>query len=113
MFQVYVQSVPATGDRRQISTQGGSRPHWRRDGKELYYLSNEAKLMAVPVKLDAGTLEVGAAERVFNLSVASGNIRGSLYAPSANGQSFLASVLTDGTMAPVTIWMNRMAGLGK
>ena len=52
-FQIYVQTVPATGDKRQISTQGGSRPRWRRDGKELYYLSADGKLMAVPVKLGA------------------------------------------------------------
>ena len=86
------QTVPATGDKRQISTQGGSRPRWRRDGKELYYLSADGKLMAVPVKLGAGTLEVGAAERLFDLSLASGTNRAFLYAPSANGQKFLASV---------------------
>ena len=112
-FQVYVQTVPATGDKRQISTQGGSRPRWRRDGKELYYLSADGKLMAVPVKLGAGTLEVGAAERLFDLSLASGTNRAFLYAPSANGQKFLASVLTDGSTPPVTIWMNWMAGIGK
>ena len=110
-----MQTVPATGDKRQISTQGGSRPRWRQDGKELYYLSADGKLMAVPVKLGAGTLEVGAAERLFDLSLASGTgvNRGFLYAPSANGQRFLASVLTDGSMPPVTIWMNWMAGIGK
>ena len=69
--------------------------------------------MAVPVKLGADTLEVGAAERLFELSLASGANRGFLYAPAANGQKFLAAVVTDGTMAPVTIWMNWMAGIGK
>ena len=69
--------------------------------------------MAVPVKLGAGTLEVGAAERLFDLSLASGTNRAFLYAPSANGQKFLASVLTDGSTPPVTIWMNWMAGIDK
>jgi Tol biopolymer transport system component len=111
-YQVYVQTVPATGAKRQISTQGGSRPRWRKDGKELYYLSADGKLMAVPVKLEAGTLELGAAERVFDLSLAPGGNRAFLYAPAANGQKFLASILTEGSMPPVTIWMNWMAGIG-
>jgi len=75
-----VQTVPATGDKRMISTRGGSRPRWRHDGKELYYLSADGKLMAVPVKLGAGTLEVGAAERLFDLSLASSGVgRASLW----------------------------------
>ena len=57
--QVYVQPVPATGAKRQISTQGGSGPRWRRDGKELYYISADAQLTAVPVKFGAGTFDVG------------------------------------------------------
>jgi Tol biopolymer transport system component len=112
-FQVYVQTVPATGDKRQISTQGGSRPRWRRDGKELYYLSADGKLMAVPVKLGAGTLEVGAAERLSDLSLATGNNRGFPVRPRGEWAEVLASVVTDASMPPVTIWMNWMAGIGK
>jgi hypothetical protein len=48
--------------------------------------------MAVPVKLDEGTLEVGAPERLVDLSLAFGNNRASLNAPAANGQRFRASV---------------------
>jgi Tol biopolymer transport system component len=112
-FEVYVQAAPAAGSKRQISTQGGSRPRWRRDGKELYYLSPEGKLMVVPVTLAAGTLRVGAAERLFDLPLAPGNNRAFLYAPAANGQKFLASGLPEGSMQPVTVWMNWMAGIVK
>ena len=115
-FQVYVQTVPATGAKRQISTQGGSRPRWRRDGKELYYLSADGKLIAVPVKLGAGTVEIGAAERLFELSLfLTPGSRANLYAPSANGQTFLAVVPPDRASGPppVTIWMNWMTGIGR
>ena len=93
-FQIYVQTVPVTGDKRQISTQGGSRPRWRKDGKELYYVSADDKLMAVPVTLGPETLELGVAERLFDLRLASGSglDRAFLYAAAANGQKFLASV---------------------
>ena len=62
--------------------------------------------MVVPVNLAAGTLEVGAAERLFDLpllSVAAGVNRAFLYAPSANGQRFLASLQPEGAMPPVTV----------
>ena len=49
--QVYVQTVPPSGAKFQISTAGGSRPRWRRDGRELYYVTADRTLMAVPVML--------------------------------------------------------------
>ena len=48
--QVYVQSFPTLGGQRQISAEGGAQPRWRRDGKELFYLAADRKLMAVTVK---------------------------------------------------------------
>jgi len=53
-LEVYVRSFPGPGGKWQVSTGGGSNPQWRRDGKELFYLSLDRKLMAVPVRLDAG-----------------------------------------------------------
>ena len=37
-----------------MSPAGGEQPRWRGDGKELFYLSPDAKIMAVPVKTGAG-----------------------------------------------------------
>ncbi len=48
--EVYVQSFPASSGKVQVSTQGGADPRWRRDGKELFYLAADHKLMAVEVK---------------------------------------------------------------
>ena len=54
--EVYVQGfapdrVPAAAvGKWQISTAGGDKPRWRRDGKELYYIAPDRKMMAVPVK---------------------------------------------------------------
>ena len=49
-YKVYMESFPSTGFRRQISTLGGFEPHWRGDGKELFYLAPNQTLMAVGVK---------------------------------------------------------------
>jgi eukaryotic-like serine/threonine-protein kinase len=43
--EIYVVPFPNAGARVQVSTEGGSQPRWRRDGRELYYLSPEAKIM--------------------------------------------------------------------
>ena len=48
-LQVYVQPFPVTGEKRQISPNGGSEPRWRRDGNELFYLASSNKLMSVPI----------------------------------------------------------------
>jgi hypothetical protein len=47
---LYLRSFPALDQKRQVSNGGGSRPFWRKDGKELFYLTLNAKLMAVDVK---------------------------------------------------------------
>ncbi len=49
-WQVYVAPFPGPGGKYQISTGGGQQPRWRRDGKELFFLSRDRKLLAVPVK---------------------------------------------------------------
>ena len=51
--EIYVQSFPGPGGKWQISTAGGIEPHWRGDGKELYYRAPDQKLMAVEIQAGA------------------------------------------------------------
>jgi Tol biopolymer transport system component len=57
-WEIYVTSFPEAQGKWQVSTAGGEQPHWRGDGKELFFLSSDSKMMAVPVttgaKFDAG-----------------------------------------------------------
>ena len=64
-YEVYVESFPATGFKRQVSAQGGFEPHWRRDGKELFYMARNQTLMAVGVKSNSTTLEVSPPKALF------------------------------------------------
>jgi Tol biopolymer transport system component len=48
-FDVYVETVPRSDRKWRVSTNGGYEPRWRADGREIYYLSEDRKLMAVPV----------------------------------------------------------------
>ncbi len=47
--EIYVKNFPAHDRKWQISTHGGWMPHWRHDGKELFYLALDGTLMAVEV----------------------------------------------------------------
>jgi eukaryotic-like serine/threonine-protein kinase len=49
-WEVYVVPFPRKEGKYQISTNGGQQPRWREDGKELFFLSRDKKLMAISVK---------------------------------------------------------------
>ena len=48
-FEIYVETVPRSDRKWPVSTNGGYEPRWRADGREIYYLSEDRTLMAVPV----------------------------------------------------------------
>jgi eukaryotic-like serine/threonine-protein kinase len=50
-WEVYVTPFPKASSKWQVSHGGGEEPRWRRDGKELFYLSPEGALMATKVNL--------------------------------------------------------------
>ena len=70
--EVYVRQfagATATGTAIRISRGGGSEPRWRRDGKELFYLTREGKVTAVDVK-EGAEFSVGAQQELFQVSIA-------------------------------------------
>ena len=52
-FEVYVRDFPSGRQKSQVSNEGGWLPHWRRDGRELFYVTYDGTLMAVPVSTGA------------------------------------------------------------
>jgi serine/threonine protein kinase len=112
--QVYVQPIPTTGAKWQISAAGGDQPRWRRDGKELFYISSDQKLTAVPVKSGA-TFEAGSPQALFEIQPLFPPLGGRFaYQPTADGQRFLALANTGGTAPPpVTVVLNWQVGLRK
>jgi serine/threonine protein kinase/roadblock/LC7 domain-containing protein len=65
--EVYITPFPAGGAQYQVSTNGGERPVWRRDGKEIFYREN-LRLMAVGVDAKAGAIRLGAPKALFELA---------------------------------------------
>jgi len=63
--EIYVAPFPGPGRKWQISTNGGVAPRWRGDGKEIFYLSLESRVVAVEVGASAGGFTIGAARALF------------------------------------------------
>jgi eukaryotic-like serine/threonine-protein kinase len=111
-YEVYVESFPGHGGKRQISTAGGAGPQWRGDGKELYYHALDGKLMAAKVTSGA-SLEVGATEELFEFR-ASGNLSNPYYSATRDGQRFLLSAIFETEPnAPMTAVVNWAARVMK
>lgn len=113
-LQVYVHGfAPGSADKWQISTAGGAGPRWRRDGKELYYLSPAFQVMAVEVK-SGRTFEYGPPRVLFQRrrsGLGLGNF-GIDYTVTAAGQRFLATTSVEETdTTPITVVVNWPAGL--
>ena len=102
-WEVYLASFPEGTGRRQVSTGGGSQPRWRRDGKEIYYLSADWKMMAAEVN-ERENLEVGIPKPMFNTRA---RHRGAVYDVTPDGQRFLiSSVLSGDESPPITVVVN-------
>jgi serine/threonine-protein kinase len=72
--QVHVQPFPQVkGGRWQISTRGGSRPAWSREGRELFYIDESMTLMRVPVQTSGLTLRYGSPTTVIDTKYAEPN----------------------------------------
>jgi Tol biopolymer transport system component len=105
-YEVYVQSFPSGGGKRQVSTKGGIGPCWRRDGKELFYYASDGKLMAVEVK-NGASFEAGMPSALFEFRSGNGAVTTAPYTVTADGQRFLLNALVDESgAAPLTVVVN-------
>lgn len=61
--EIYVRPFPGPGGKWQVSTEGGARPEWSRDGRELFYIEN-GRMMRVTVD-STRALAIGRPELLF------------------------------------------------
>jgi Tol biopolymer transport system component len=105
--------APAAGGQWQISPNGGRLPHWRRDGRELYYISADEKLMAVDITLGA-EVKAGTPRALFDLRELRAVTANVSYAATGDGQRFLfVTSAEDATLTPFTVVTNWMAEVKK
>jgi eukaryotic-like serine/threonine-protein kinase len=111
-FEVYAETFPRSDRKWPVSTGGGYEPRWRADGREIYYLSEDRKLMAVSV--GAGP-QFGVPVPLFQTRVPAGvTANRTNYVPSRDGKRFLVNTQSgEPPPTPITVVLNWTAGLKK
>ena len=114
-WEVYVTSFPAAQGKWQVSSGGGEQPRWRGDGKELFYLSSDGKVMSVPVT-EGANFDVGAPVPLFQANPREpvGTSEQLFYDVSRDGQRFLINTeVKQREVEPMTVILNWAARLKK
>ena len=107
--EVYVQPFPLTGAKWVISAGGGDLPLWRDDGKELFYLTGDGKIMSAQINSE-GAFDNVVTKQLFQADVK--RAAGYPYAVVPDGSRFLINTPAEaGNPAPMTIVLNWPATL--
>jgi len=105
---VYVTSFPKADFRRQISTDGGEKPEWRRDGRELFFVSTDGRLMASDVSRE-DALTIGSPHPLFVLPASTSGQPDPwrwAYAVAGHGERFLINTPRDEGQLPINVVLN-------
>lgn len=110
--EVYAQTFPLSDQKLLISAGGGYEPRWRRDGREIFYLSTDRKLMAVAVGQGPS---FGVPRPLFQTRVPTRITAQRIqYAPSSDGQRFLINTQSgDAEPTPITVVLNWRSGIAR
>jgi Tol biopolymer transport system component len=115
--EVYVRPFPTGEAEWIISRDGGEQPRWSGDGKELFFVAAEGKMLAVPVKAVVGTrpsFEVETPVALFDAHITYGYNPFFEYDVTEDGKLFLINTASSGASAPpLTVATNWQAGLKK
>ncbi len=98
----FLNTVPGTaparareGDRWQVSAGGGRCPRWRRDGKEIFYLSSTDEMMAAGVQERGRGMVVRAPQTLFRCTLDTSIPSSSYYDVSPDGKKFVINSYND------------------
>jgi len=105
-FEIVVQGFPEAPDKLQVSTGGGTQPRWSADGKELYFIAPDGKLMAAPITSTGATFAAGTPTALFPARLAPGGPGNKQqYVVSREGRFLLYQQIEE-SAAPITLILN-------
>jgi Tol biopolymer transport system component len=113
--QVYIQTLPPSGSKWQLTSDGGDMPAWRPDGEEIFYVGLDRVLRAVPI-IDLSPFAAGPPVELFRLRVPQVANTGNrtFFAATADGRRFLVNSLVgesdDPGIGVVMNWLPPTAG---
>ena len=111
-FEAYVAPFPGPGEMTRVSTAGARLVRWSRDGREIFILSADGRLVSLPVRT-APALQLGAPAALFPIPLHEVKGAGwSTFEASPDGKRFLAVVpVVVADRLPLTVVVNG-AGAG-
>jgi hypothetical protein len=108
-MEIYLAAFPTFTEKRQVSKDGGVEARWRNDGKELFYLSLDGKIMSVDVKTTT-ELETGTPKMLFQIPMQL-DMFGPDYCVTGDGKRFFFGEPVEEASKPLTVVQNWNAGL--
>jgi len=103
-IHVFVQPFPGPGSQTQISREGGTQPHWGRDGRHLFFIAPDRKLMEVEIDVRGDRLLPGVPHPLFQTRIIGPAQVLFQYDVTADGARFLINSLKP--QAPLTLVTN-------
>jgi serine/threonine-protein kinase len=97
--EVYVQPFPGPGGKVPISTDGGGFPQWSRNGRELFFLSPDRRIMVAEYTVKGNSFSTGAPRLWSKQQILLNHIGGPFqpYALAPDGKRFAVVLYPDGT----------------
>jgi Tol biopolymer transport system component len=109
--EIYVVSFPTPEGKFQISTDGGRIPVWSRDGRELYFISADNKMMAVKINTAGGKFQPSVPQPLFDVRMVEGATPN--FDVSKDGRFLIPTLVGGASNVPMTVVLNWQAGLKK
>jgi Tol biopolymer transport system component len=109
---IYIESFPKRGFKRQVSVKGGVTPRWHPLGTELYYVAPDNTLMAVSIKPSGTSLDISAPVSLFRPRFVEATRRGN-YNVAPDGRFLISLAIEEQSVAPITVILNWASGLKK
>ncbi len=110
--EIFISSFPGANSKWQVSANGGAAPRWRADGKELFYISEDNKLMTVEIQEKGSSLEIGNTQTLFSVNASSSLLLP--YDVTSDGKKFVIVVPVSGSGGePITLVTNWVAAVKK
>ena len=103
--EIYVRPFAGPGGKWQVSTGGGSSPRWRADGKELYFIAPDLKLMAAAAMAQAATFTPGTPEALFQTHLAPAAFT-QQYDVARDGRFLINTELQEASTEPIHLLLN-------
>ena len=106
--EIYVRPFPDIGRSVRVSRDGGYKPSWRNDGRELFFRTVNGTVMAAPMQVNGGVMNPGEPVPLFTAPFITGNTSLGLHdlIATRDGQRFIAILAKDSPATPLTVVVN-------